>query len=96
MRYSSQILLLLVWSLLQVACSSNAVYTTESFGNDSPFKRRIDGDVALACESARRALLGQGYLIEAASNEGIKARKAVKREDEPNTCSRPRCSAPMT
>jgi len=53
------------------ACGGQAVYTGESFSSDSPFKLRTDGDVTLACESARRALLGQGYLIDSASSASV-------------------------
>lgn len=70
---------------MQAACSSQAVYTGETFSSDSPFRMRADGEVSMACESARRALLGQGYLIESASTESIKARKAYKTEDTQNT-----------
>lgn len=83
--YSSKILLLIACALLGTACSNQAVYTGESFASDSPFKMRLDGDVALACKSARRALLGQGYLIENADGEEVKARKALRRDDHPNT-----------
>jgi hypothetical protein len=85
MKYRSKILLLFVCVLLGTACSNQAVYTDESFADDSPFKMRLDGEVASVCESARRALLGQGFLIENANSGEVKARKAVKREDNPNT-----------
>lgn len=85
MTFRSKLLLLLLGALMQAACSNQAVYTGESFASDSPFKMRTDGDVALACESARRSLLGQGYLIESASNDGVKGRKAYRTEDTQNT-----------
>jgi len=71
--------------MVLAACSNQAVYTGESFASDSPFKMRSASEVAPACESARRALLGQGYLIESANEEGIKARKATRDEDSQNT-----------
>jgi hypothetical protein len=83
MKYTSTILLL--GTLLLSACSNQAVYTGESFSSDSPFRMRADGNVAMACESARRALLGQGYLIEAAGGESVKARKAYNTQDTQNT-----------
>ncbi|MCB1762585.1 MAG: DUF2242 domain-containing protein [Gammaproteobacteria bacterium] len=85
MKRRSNILLLFVCLLLGSACSNHAFYTEESFAEDSPFKMKMDGEFAAVCESARRALLGQGYLIEHISGEQIKARKAAKREDNPNT-----------
>jgi hypothetical protein len=85
MKYTTTILLLLLGALLVSACSNQAVYTGESFASDSPFRMRADGDVAIACESARRALLGQGYLIEAAGSETVKGRKAYNSQDTQNT-----------
>jgi hypothetical protein len=84
MRFTSRILLFVACAWL-VACSTQEVYTGESFASDSPFKMRVKGDVAPACESARRSLLGQGYLIESASEEGIKARKAARGGETQNT-----------
>jgi len=85
MKNASTILLLLLGALVLAACSNQAVYTGESFSSDSPFRMRAHGDVAMACESARRALLGQGYLIDSAGAEGVKGRKAYKAEDAQNT-----------
>jgi len=85
MKYRSNILLLTLCVLLQAACSNNAVYPEESFAYDSLFKLRTDGEVAMACESARRSLLGEGYLIENATSEGVVGRKAYKSEGKENT-----------
>ena len=85
MKYRSTIPPVTLWLLLLAACSNQAVYTGESFAEDSPFKRRFNGDAVLACESARRSLLGQGYLIESASGEAVKGRKASRSEDVQNT-----------
>jgi len=85
MKYSSKILLFCLCVVFQTGCSSQAVYTAESFAIDSPFKLKVDDEVDTACESARRALLGQGYLIESSNSDGIKARKAYKSEDDQNT-----------
>tara|TARA_B110000503_G_scaffold1730_1_gene2326 strand:+ start:16248 stop:17228 length:981 start_codon:yes stop_codon:yes gene_type:complete len=81
MKYRSKILLLLLSVLFVAACSKKAVYINESFSNDSPFKLRVDGGVDLACESARRSLLGQGYLIDLANSDAVKARKATRGEN---------------
>lgn len=85
MQYSSKILLFCLCVVFQTGCSSQAVYTAENFSIDSPFKVKVDAEVATACESARRALLGQGYLIESGNSDGIKARKAYKSADDQNT-----------
>lgn len=77
-------MLLSLCVLLLAACGGQAVYKEENFASDSPFRLRSDGEVTLACESARRALLGQGYLIESATGEGVKGRKAYRNEDAKN------------
>ncbi|CAA0114502.1 Uncharacterised protein [Halioglobus japonicus] len=81
MTYRSKILFLLLSALLLASCSKKAVYVDETFSNDSPFKLRVTDDVALSCESARRSLLGQGYLIELANSDEVKARKATRGEN---------------
>lgn len=85
MKYLTTLLFLLLGALLQTACSNQAVYSGESFASDSPFRMRAEGEVSMACESARRALLGQGYLIESAGSESVKGRKAYRTEDTQNT-----------
>jgi hypothetical protein len=67
------------------ACSKTAVYTTESFASDSPFELKVVDDAATACESARRSLLRQGYLIEQATAENVKGRKGYNSADNRNT-----------
>lgn len=78
------LLLLLMGALFQTGCGTEAAYNEESFSSDSPFKLRVDGDIEAACESARRSLLGQGYLIDAASSEEVKGRKAARVEGQQN------------
>lgn len=85
MKYRSKILLLALCVLLQAACTNNTVYPDERFAYDSLFKLRTDGEVAMACESARRSLLGEGYLIVSANSEGVVGRKAYKSEGKENT-----------
>jgi hypothetical protein len=85
MNYRLKILLLLfIGVLFQTGCGTEAAYTGESFSSDSPFKLRVDSEVDAACESARRSLLGQGYLIDLASSEEVKARKAARIEGQQN------------
>ncbi len=71
--------------MLLMGCSTQAVYTRESFSADSPFRLKVDDDQTLACESARRSLLGQGYLIDSASMEQVKGHKAYRIEGKANT-----------
>ncbi len=81
MKNRFKLLLPLIGALALAACAKKAVYVDESFSNDSPFKLRVEGDTTLACESARRSLLGQGYLIELANSDEVKGRKATRGEN---------------
>ena len=85
MKHTPILRMLALSVLLLAGCSSNAVYTKESFATDSPFIMKAEARVTTVCESARRALLGQGYLIDSASGEKVKARKAYKNEDNLST-----------
>lgn len=78
-------LILLLASLFATGCDTQAVYTRESFSADSPFRLKVDDDLAVACESARRSLLGQGYLIDQADSEQVKGHKAYRVEGKANT-----------
>ena len=85
MKHASKTFVLYLGIALLGACSKTAVYTTESFANDSPFELKAVDSAATACESARRSLLRQGYLIEKASDENVKGRKAYNSADNRNT-----------
>lgn len=84
-KRSSRILIPCLCVALQFACGGKAVYTGESFATDSPFKMKVDSEVAMACESARRSLLGQGYLIDVASIDTVKGHKAIKNAADRST-----------
>ena len=49
-------------------------YKPEAFGA-STFSRRFAADPAQTCEAARRALLGQGYIVAEATADKVTARK---------------------
>jgi len=85
MKYIPMLFTAALCALALAACGSKAIYTKESFAADSPFQKRVTVKTAAACESARRALLAQGYLIDSATDEQIKGRKAYKSEDERST-----------
>lgn len=85
MKHATKTFALCVCIALLGACSKTAVYTTESFASDSPFELKVVDDAATACESARRSLLRQGYLIEKATGENVKGRKGYNSADNPNT-----------
>lgn len=85
MKHATRLALTTCLAILLAGCGNEAVYTGESFATDSPFKLKVDGAVAVACESARRSLLGQGYLIDSAAGEQVKGRKAYRSADNLNT-----------
>ena len=85
MKHAPVLLLVTCLGALLSGCGSEAVYIDESFANDSPFKLKVAEPAPVACESARRSLLGQGYLIDTTSAEQVKGRKAYRRDDSQNT-----------
>lgn len=85
MKNAPAFLLVTCLGALLTGCGSEAVYIDESFANDSPFKLKVAEPAPVACESARRSLLGQGYLIDTTSGEQVKGRKAYRRDDSQNT-----------
>ena len=85
MKNAAKIHLLLSVVLSLAGCSTQEVYTRESFSADSPFRLKVDEGFAIACESARRSLLGQGYLIDFANAEQVKGHKAYRVEGKANT-----------
>ena len=84
MKHAPALFVACVLTLL-AGCGSEAVYTEESFGADSPFTLKLKEPAPVACESARRSLLGQGYLIDTAAGEQVKGRKAYRRDSSQNT-----------
>jgi len=64
------------------------VYTRETFELDSPYQLFTLEPPAVACESARRALLGQGYIIETASGEQVIGQKAFRASADETTMLR--------
>ena len=72
------------------ACSSptlgnkraDQVYLNEQFKADETFSRLFDADVGNTCETARRALLSQGYVIGATQKGLINGVKRFQPEGE--------------
>ncbi|MBK7613563.1 MAG: DUF2242 domain-containing protein [Vitreoscilla sp.] len=58
------------------------VYQNESFESDETFSRLFDASPAAACEAARRALLGQGYLMSKVTVDAISATKSFQPEGD--------------
>ncbi|WP_051303004.1 DUF2242 domain-containing protein [Comamonas composti] len=67
-------------------CSSipREVPVQESFGSMETFSRMFDATPAQTCEAARRALLSQGYVAMARSNELIEGSKSFQPDPELN------------
>jgi len=54
------------------------VYQNEGFESDETYSRLFDASPAAACEAARRALLGQGYLMSKVTADAISATKSFQ------------------
>lgn len=54
----------------------------ERFSSVATYARLFDASPAQTCEAARRALLSQGYLIQAASTEQVEGRKNFQPDAE--------------
>ena len=77
---------MLSFCIVLAACGAKpARFTQESFSIDSPYKSRLDSNATIACESARRVLLGDGYIIDTYSKENIKGRKAYLSDSDRST-----------
>jgi hypothetical protein len=61
------------------------VYKRETFEVDSPYQLLTTLPQDSACESARRALLGQGYIIDSADAGAVKGRKAFRVSGDEST-----------
>ena len=74
-------------AVLLVACTSSPPKTSpmfidESFDADSIYSRAFEVAPTVACEAARRALLGQGYVVTRATGETVEATKNFQPEAE--------------
>jgi hypothetical protein len=66
-------------------CGSPEVYKQETFPLDSPFQLSTEVPAGVACEGARRALLGEGYVIDSANSGAVKGRKAFRGSGDETT-----------
>jgi hypothetical protein len=57
----------------------------ETFSAEDTYSRSFPMPPAAACEAARRALLGQGYVIAEASGDALKAVKSFQPESDVHT-----------
>jgi hypothetical protein len=69
------VLLLLAMAFAGCASAPPPAYRAESFANDSPFFTHSDLPPAESCEQGRRALLSQGYDVEATTPHNLRGNK---------------------
>ncbi|MGF1547340.1 MAG: DUF2242 domain-containing protein [Thiotrichales bacterium] len=68
------------------ACGHNpAAFTKDSFSINSPHQRKFPENAEITCQGARRALLGDGYVVESGDGESIKGRKAYRSQSDRST-----------
>lgn len=72
-------------ALLAGCAGSKAGYTKDSFSGDSPYQSKVPVPASGACAGARRALLGDGYIVDRADAESVKGRKAYPTEGDRST-----------
>lgn len=75
---------LVLSAALLAACSSPSVHQHEKFAQQSPYFRSYPQSESKACDAARRALLSQGYRIDAAMELNLRAHKDFQPEDDVN------------
>lgn len=83
LQYKSLCLGLMALAL--VACSSPApkpAYSAESFDAETPFQFRSDLPPLVLCEHGKRALLSQGYEVDASSPSNIRGSKFFQPQAE--------------
>lgn len=70
--------------LLAAACSSKPaqVYSLETFEADTPFQFHSDLPPLVLCECGKRALLSQGYEVDASQPTNIKGSKSFQPQTE--------------
>lgn len=76
-----------VLAVLLSACASHSeqkIPLQESFDSSATFSRGFDATPARTCEAARRALLSQGYIATAKTQELIEGRKNFQPNPETN------------
>ncbi|NUU00270.1 DUF2242 domain-containing protein [Herbaspirillum robiniae] len=79
-RFSISLPLIAALSLGLAACTTGktAFYHQEEFSDTSAFSRSFPGTEKAVCESARRALLGQGYIINKTTENSLDGTKSFQ------------------
>jgi hypothetical protein len=76
---------MLVFAFALSGCGGHNVYRGEEFGPESPFRFRFAVSPEAACEAARLALLGQGYVVaDLQALDTVEAKKEFQPDDEHN------------
>ena len=64
-------------------CGARQMYRDEAFDAETPFSRRMSGSQTAVCESVKRALLMQGYVLETQTEpQTLVGTKAFQRDEE--------------
>ena len=90
-RSSPRIAVALLLALALCACGGRGQHRAEApplgetFGAEDTYSREYPVPPATACEAARRALLGQGYVIAQATSESLQATKVFQPESDLHT-----------
>jgi hypothetical protein len=84
MRFNPRVLLpiALVMSMSGCVVQKPVVYQTEKFDTTDIYTRRFQASSEAVCEASRRALLSQGYVINAASTTQVDGRKSFQPEND--------------
>jgi hypothetical protein len=69
-------------TLAGCAMEKPVVYQSEKFDTTEIYTRRFAVSAEAACEASRRALLSQGYVINAASSNQVDGRKSFQPEND--------------
>ena len=71
-------------AMLLAACGTPSVHQHEKFAQQSPHFRSYPQADTVTCDAARRALLSQGYRIDAAAELNLKAHKDFQPNEDVN------------
>jgi hypothetical protein len=73
----------LLVAALVAGCGTQQVHHDETFPAQTPYSRRIAGSAHVVCDSVKRALLNQGYLLEAQTDPAtLVGTKAFQRGED--------------
>jgi hypothetical protein len=84
MQFQSRVLLPIALLAVLTGCvvQKPVVYQSEKFDTTDIYTRRFQASAELVCEASRRALLSQGYVINAASTNQVDGRKSFQPQSD--------------